>query len=83
MTGTASAPPMSLPRRAIPTASWASTAMPTMPAVKAAHRKLVVENHPDRLVAQGMPPEFVEMANEKLAKINAAYDEIRKLRGIR
>ncbi|WP_420349746.1 TerB family tellurite resistance protein [Pelagibius sp.] len=52
-------------------------------AVKAAHRKLVVENHPDRLVAQGMPPEFVEMANEKLAKINAAYDEIRKLRGIR
>ncbi len=52
-------------------------------AIKAAHRKLVVENHPDRLVAQGMPPEFVEMANEKLATINAAYDEIRQLRGIR
>ncbi|WP_299396743.1 TerB family tellurite resistance protein [Pelagibius sp.] len=52
-------------------------------AIKAAHRKLVVENHPDRLVAQGMPPEFVEVANEKLARINAAYDEIRKLRGIR
>lgn len=50
--------------------------------IKAAHRKLVVENHPDRLVAQGMPPEFVEMANEKVATINAAYDEIRKLRGI-
>ena len=52
-------------------------------AIKAAHRKLVVENHPDRLVAQGMPPEFVEMANQKLATINAAYDEIRKLRGLR
>lgn len=52
-------------------------------AIKAAHRKLVVENHPDRLVAQGMPPEFVEVANEKLATINAAYDEIRQLRGIR
>ncbi|NIA68609.1 DnaJ domain-containing protein [Pelagibius litoralis] len=51
--------------------------------IKAAHRKLVVENHPDRLVAQGMPPEFVEMANEKVATINAAYDEIRKLRGLR
>lgn len=51
-------------------------------AIKAVHRKLVVENHPDRLVAQGMPPEFVEVANEKVATINAAYDEIRKLRGI-
>ena len=51
--------------------------------IRAAHRKLVVENHPDRLVAQGMPQEFVEMANEKVATINAAYDEIRQLRGIR
>jgi DnaJ like chaperone protein len=50
--------------------------------VKAAHRRLVKENHPDRLVAQGMPPEFVELANEKLARINAAYDEIRRLRKI-
>lgn len=51
--------------------------------IRAAHRKLVLENHPDRLVAQGMPQEFVEIANEKLATINAAYDEIKKLRGIR
>ncbi len=50
--------------------------------VKAAHRRLVKENHPDRLVAQGMPPEFVELANEKLARINAAYDEIRRLRNV-
>ncbi len=49
--------------------------------IRAAHRKLVVENHPDRLVAQGMPQEFVDMANEKVATMNAAYDEIRKLRG--
>ena len=48
--------------------------------IKSAYRKLVVENHPDKLVAQGMPPEFVAMANEKLAKINAAYDQIRKQR---
>jgi DnaJ like chaperone protein len=51
-------------------------------AIKAAHRHLVKENHPDRLVAQGMPAEFVELANDKLARINAAYDEIRQLRGI-
>jgi DnaJ like chaperone protein len=51
--------------------------------IRNAHRKLVVDNHPDRLMAQGMPQEFVEMANEKLATINAAYDEIKKQRGIR
>jgi len=51
--------------------------------IRNAHRRLVVENHPDRLMAQGLPPEFVGMANEKMATINAAYDEIRKLRGIK
>ena len=50
--------------------------------IKATHRKLVLENHPDRLVAQGMPQEFIDLANEKLATINAAYDEIRKQRGL-
>jgi DnaJ like chaperone protein len=50
--------------------------------IKAAYRKLVVENHPDKLVAQGMPPEFVDLANERLATINAAHDQIRKARGL-
>lgn len=50
--------------------------------IKAAHRKLVVENHPDRLTAQGLPEEFVELANRKLAAINAAYDRIKQERGI-
>jgi DnaJ like chaperone protein len=48
--------------------------------IKSAHRKLVVENHPDKLVAQGMPQEFIDLANEKLATINAAYDRIREQR---
>ncbi len=50
-------------------------------AIKAAHRKLVLENHPDKLVAEGLPQEFIDLANDKLAKINAAYDKIRKARG--
>lgn len=50
--------------------------------LKARYRKLVRENHPDALTAQGMPKEFVDLANEKLAAINAAYDTIRKERGI-
>ena len=50
--------------------------------IKAAHRTLVKEHHPDQLIAQGMPPEFIEIANEKLARINSAFDEIRRLRGL-
>ena len=49
--------------------------------IKAAYRQLVRENHPDRLVAQGMPQEFVDLANEKLATINAAYDRVKSMRG--
>ena len=52
-------------------------------AIKSAYRKLVRENHPDTLIAQGMPEEFVEVANEKLATINAAYDKICAARGIK
>ncbi len=49
-------------------------------AIKAAHRRLAREHHPDLLVAQGMPQEFVDQATHKLAIINAAYDRIKKLR---
>lgn len=51
-------------------------------AIKAAWKKLVRENHPDRLIGKGMPPEFVALATEKLAAINAAYDRIAKERNI-
>ena len=30
-----------------------------------------------------MPEEFVKVANERMAAINAAYDEIEKQRGIK
>jgi len=50
--------------------------------IKAARRKLVRDNHPDRLIAQGLPKEFVDLATEKLATINAAYDRIANERGI-
>lgn len=51
--------------------------------LKSAYRKLVRENHPDALTAQGMPEEFVQVANERLAAINHAWDSISKERGIR
>lgn len=52
-------------------------------AVKAAWRRLVREQHPDRLIAQGLPQEFVAVANQKLASVNAAYDRIARERGMR
>jgi DnaJ like chaperone protein len=46
------------------------------------YRKLVAENHPDKLMARGLPKEFVAIATEKVAAINGAYAEIAKERGI-
>lgn len=40
------------------------------------HRKLVKEYHPDRLIAEGVPHEFIAVATERLAAINAAYDAV-------
>ncbi|MBC8338144.1 MAG: co-chaperone DjlA [Rhodospirillales bacterium] len=51
--------------------------------VKKAYRKLIRENHPDTLIAKGMPQEFIDVANEKMAAINAAYDLIEKERGLK
>ena len=51
--------------------------------IKQTYRKLVREHHPDRLVAKGLPPEFVEQANRTLAAINAAYDRIEKERNLK
>lgn len=50
--------------------------------LKKAYRRLIRENHPDKAVAEGLPQEFVELANAKLAKINVAYDQVTKLRGL-
>lgn len=44
--------------------------------VRQAYRKLVRENHPDRLIAQGLPPEFVKLANARMAEINTAYKTV-------
>ena len=51
--------------------------------IKKIYRKLIRENHPDTLMAQGMPQEFIDLANDKMATINAAYDRIAKERGLK
>ena len=50
--------------------------------VKKRWMQLVKDNHPDKLVAEGVPKEFIENANKKVAVINAAYQQIKKQRNI-
>lgn len=50
--------------------------------IRKQYRKLVADNHPDKLMGRGVPPEFVDIATCKLAAINAAYDTIAKERGL-
>jgi DnaJ like chaperone protein len=48
--------------------------------LKVRYRALVREHHPDKLAANGVPPEFRCVADRRLAAINAAYDAILKER---
>jgi DnaJ like chaperone protein len=47
------------------------------------YRRLVRENHPDRLMARGVPPEFIKLATDKVAAINGAYEKIQLERGLK
>jgi len=51
--------------------------------VKKAYRRLMNQHHPDKLVAKGLPDEMMEVAKEKSQEIRAAYDVIKKARGMR
>ena len=44
--------------------------------IQAAWKQLVRTHHPDKLIAEGMPQEFVAAATERLASINAAYNTL-------
>lgn len=50
--------------------------------IKKQYRKLVVEYHPDKIEAKGLPEEFVQFASDKFKEIQEAYDTIKKERGI-
>jgi len=51
-------------------------------ALKSRHRELVRSLHPDLLIARGVPPEFVRVANDRLAAVNAAWTRIAAERGL-
>jgi DnaJ like chaperone protein len=51
-------------------------------AVRAAWKALMRQNHPDSLASRGVPKEFIDRAGEKVAQINAAWDRVKRERGI-
>ncbi|HEY8265012.1 MAG TPA: co-chaperone DjlA [Steroidobacteraceae bacterium] len=51
--------------------------------VKRAYRKLMSENHPDKLVARGLPESMQEVAKQKTQAIQAAWERVREARGLR
>ena len=49
-------------------------------AVRTAWRRALSEAHPDRVIARGLPPEYVEVAQAKAAALNAAFDTVMRER---
>jgi len=49
--------------------------------LKRAYRKLMSENHPDKLAAKGLPESMRALAEEKTRRITAAYQRIERARG--
>lgn len=50
--------------------------------VKRKYRKLMSENHPDKLASKGLPESMRPVAEERTREINSAYDVIKEARGI-
>ena len=51
--------------------------------VKRAYRRQMSQNHPDKLVARGLPESMLEVAKQKTQAIQAAYERLRESRGMR
>jgi DnaJ like chaperone protein len=45
-------------------------------------KRLMRENHPDSLASRGVPADFIARASDKVARINAAWDRIKRERGL-
>jgi len=50
--------------------------------LREARKRLMRENHPDSLASRGVPPEFIARATDRAARVNAAWDRIKRERGL-
>ncbi|HVF35164.1 MAG TPA: co-chaperone DjlA [Candidatus Saccharimonadia bacterium] len=49
--------------------------------IRRAYRRLMSQHHPDKLQSRGASPEMIRVAEERAREINAAYEQLRSLRG--
>jgi DnaJ like chaperone protein len=49
--------------------------------IRRTFRRLVRENHPDAMIARGVPEEAMQLAQKRMADINRAWAEIESTRG--
>jgi len=54
----------------------------TAEAIHTAWKRLLRENHPDSLASRGVPADFIARAHAKVARINAAWDVVKRERGL-
>jgi len=50
--------------------------------IKKAYRRMMSKNHPDKLIAKGLPPEMIKIATQKTQQIKSAYENIKKTRNM-
>ena len=48
--------------------------------MKQAYRRRISENHPDKLIAKGVPEDMIKLATERTQEIQAAYEMIKQTR---
>ncbi len=51
--------------------------------IKKSYRRLMSENHPDKLIAKGVPDEMVKLGTERSQEISTAYEVIKSARGMK
>jgi DnaJ like chaperone protein len=44
---------------------------------------MVAKYHPDKFIGQDLDKEFVELATRRFREIQSAYEQIRKMRGMK
>lgn len=49
--------------------------------IRRAYKKMMSQHHPDKLVAKGLPPEMMKVAEEKAKQVQQAWEEIKDRKG--
>ena len=52
-----------------------------LPEARKRFRSLILESHPDRAIARGLPPEASRLAEARTRRLNEAWEKFRQMRG--